>query len=95
MTELQTKSIDKYLNMYFNELTISDLNGKYKVYSKKNPEVKIFLYEEKHNLSYVNSKYIIDPLLKVFQTDYNETYDFVKEWFEKKYDYNCDDLIGF
>jgi hypothetical protein len=95
MEEIQARGVKKYLDVYYGDMITSDLNGKYKVYSKKNPEVKIFLYEEKHNLSYVNSKYLIDPILKVFQTEYNETYDFVKEWFEKKYDYNCDDLIGF
>ena len=95
MTELQSKSIDKYLNMYFDGLTISELNGRWRIYSKKESEIRIFLYEEKHNLTYVNSKYIIDPILKIFQTEYNETYDFVQTWFEKKYDCECGDLIGF
>jgi hypothetical protein len=42
----------------------------------------------------VDSKKVIDPILKIFRTDYSETYDFVKEWLFKKYDLDCIDLVG-
>ena len=31
----------------------------------------------------------------MFYTDYNETYDFVEEWFSEKYKTKCDTIIGF
>lgn len=93
MKELQIIAIEKYLNMYFGELITSD-KPTYKLYLKKDSEIYFFIYDEKHNLLYVNTKYIVDPVLKVFQTEYSKTYDVIQEWFEKKYDHKCDDIVG-
>jgi hypothetical protein len=95
MEEIQTNGAKKYLDMYYGDMITSEYNGRYKTLNTTKSSTKIFIYEEKTNFSYVNSKYVIEPIMKVFQTEYNETYDFVKDWFEKKYGYNCDDLIGF
>lgn len=96
MTDKQKSGVEKFLERHMGDLIKHDYhkNNSYVILSKTEGGTKYFLYEEKHNLAYVNSKVVIDPILKIFQTDYNETYDFVNEWLKKKYGIVGDDLIG-
>jgi hypothetical protein len=42
----------------------------------------------------VNTKVVVDPILNMFKTDYQETYEHIKKWFCEKYDIDCIDIIG-
>ena len=43
---------------------------------------------------FCNSEVVIDPILKMFKTDYSETYYFVKEWIKCKFGLDCIDIVG-
>jgi hypothetical protein len=43
---------------------------------------------------FCNSEVVIDPILKMFKTNYSETYDFVKEWIKCKFGLDCIDIVG-
>ena len=94
MTEKEKKYIEKFLNAHFGKLELTEMkNGEYKSLGHQNKKSTIFIVEEKNSQIFVDSKKVIDPILKIFRTDYSETYDFVKEWLFKKYDLDCIDLV--
>ena len=96
MTDKETKLVENFLNRRFNNLILTEFkNGKYKTLKIKNSKKNIFIYEEKHEMIVCNSEIVIDPILKMFKTDYSETYDFVKEWVKCKFDIDCIDIVGF
>jgi hypothetical protein len=96
MTDKETKLVENFLNRRFNNLILTEFkNGKYKTLKIKNSKKNIFIYEEKHEMIFCNSEIVIDPILKMFKTDYSETYDFVKEWVKCKFDIDCIDIVGF
>ena len=95
MTDKEKILVEKFLNRRFGDLTLSEFkDGKYKTLKLKNSKKNIFLYEEKHDMIFCNSDVVIDPILKIFKTDYSETYDFVKDWIKCKFDLDCIDLVG-
>ena len=94
MTDKEKKHIENFLNTHYGKLHMSETNGQYKVLGHQNKKTMIFLIEEKNDQIFVDSKKVIDPILKIFATDYSETYDFVKEWILKKYGLDCIDLVG-
>ena len=96
MTDKETKLVENFLNRRFNNLILTEFkNGKYKTLKIKNSKKNIFIYEEKHEMIFCNSVIVIDPIVKMFKTDYSETYDFVKEWVKCKFDIDCIDIVGF
>lgn len=101
MNEKQKIGISKFLNInYGNLITEERRNGKYRAFSLKKDDDKVFILDTSDDASkdvvvYVSAKYVIDPILNMFYTDYNETYDFVEEWFSEKYKTKCDTIIGF
>jgi hypothetical protein len=94
MTDKEKKHIENFLNTHYGKLHMFETNGQYKVLGHQNKKTTIFLIEEKNDQIFVDSKKVIDPILKIFATDYSETYDFVKEWILKKYGLDCIDLVG-
>lgn len=95
MTDKEKNLITKFLNLHYGDLVeVVHLEGQFIALGKKNAPNKLFLYEQKHNSCYVNSKLVIEPLFKMFNTDYQETYDFVKEWVKEKYGLDGDELVG-
>jgi len=95
MTSKEEYLITKFLETHYGDLEEKDLiDGKYKTLSKKTSKENIFLLEFKHEQVFVNTKKVIDPILKIFNTDYTETYSFVKKWLSEKYKIDCIDLIG-
>ena len=95
MTDKEKILVEKFLNRRFGDLILSEfVEGKYKTLKSKNSKKNIFLYEEKHDMIFCNSDVVIDPILKMFKTDYSETYDFVKGWIKCKFDLDCIDLVG-
>jgi len=95
MTEKEKKRIEKFLEIHFGNLEISEKRqGLYKSLGHKDDNSTIFLIEENHSQIFVDAKKVIDPILSMLNTDYNETYDSVKEWILKKYDLDCIDLVG-
>jgi hypothetical protein len=87
MTDKEKILVEKFLNRRFNELILSEFQkGKYKSLKTKNSKKNIFLYEEKHKMISCNSEVVIDPIVKMFKTEYSETYEFVKEWIKLKFD---------
>jgi hypothetical protein len=95
MTDKEKNLITKFLNLHYGDLSeIVHLEGQFIALGKKNTSKKIFLYEQKHNTCYVNSNIVIEPIFKMFNTDYQETYDFVKSWLKEKYGLDGDELVG-
>ena len=95
MTDKEKTRIEKFLEIHFGNLeTVSNRNGKYKSLGHKEDNTTIFLIEESHSQIFVDSKKVISPIFSMFNTDYTETYDFVKEWVLKKYGLDCIDLVG-
>lgn len=95
MTEKEKSLITKFLNLNYGDLVeVVHLEGQFVALGKKNIKHKLFLYEQKHNTCYVNSKIVIEPLFKMFNTDYQETYDFVKDWVKEKYGLDSDEFVG-
>ena len=37
---------------------------------------------------------MVNPILNMFNTDYDETYEIIKEWICEKYNINCIEIIG-
>ena len=95
MTDKEKKRIEKFLEIHFGNLEMSEKRqGQYKSLGHKDDNSTIFLIEENHSQIFVDAKKVIDPILSMFNTDYNETYDSVKEWILKKYGLDCIDLVG-
>lgn len=95
MTEKEKKYIEKFLITHFGKLNLTETkNGEFKILGHTNKKTTIFLLDEKNSQIFVDSKKVIEPILTIFQTDYSETYDFVKEWLLKKYDLDCIELVG-
>jgi hypothetical protein len=95
MTDKEKTRIEKFLEIHFGNLeTVPNRNGKYKSLGYKDDNTTIFLIEESHSQIFVDSKKVISPIFSMFNTDYTETYDFVKEWVLKKYGLDCIDLVG-
>ena len=66
----------------------------YERYFKKGSKKSLILYETKEEFIIVNIKMMLNPILNMFNTDYNETYEIIKEWICKKYNINCIEIIG-
>jgi hypothetical protein len=96
MTEKEKKLVLKFLDVHFSNLEKTELkdNVNHQILHKKNSKLTLFLFEKKEESIFVNSKLIIEPILKIFGTDYSETYDLVKEWILKKYNLDCIEIIG-
>jgi len=95
MTDKEKNLISKFLNLHYNDLVeVNHLNGQIIALGKKNTKNKVFLYEQKHNTCYVNTNLVIEPIFKMFNTDYQETYDFVKKWLKEKYGLDGNELVG-
>lgn len=101
MTELQKDAASKFLNLHYGNLIVEEQrNGKYKVYNQETLGNKIFILDVSEDRSkdivvFVSTKYVIDPILNMFNTDYDETYTFVEEWFSQKYKTKCDIITGY
>jgi hypothetical protein len=101
MTELQKNAVSKFLNLHYGNLIVAEeKNGRYKTFSQKNFGDKIFILDSCEDRSidsvvFVSSKYVIDPILNMFNIDYNETYNFVEEWFSQKYKTKLDIITGY
>jgi hypothetical protein len=95
MTDKEKTRIEKFLEIHFGNLELNQTRqGLYKSLGHKNDNTTIFLIEETNSQIFVDTKKVIDPIFSMFNTDYTETYDFVKEWVLKKYGLDCIDLVG-
>ena len=81
--------IVKFLNVHY-----GNHNDRYERYFKKGSKKSLILYETKEEFIIVNIKMMLNPILNMFNTDYNETYEIIKEWICKKYNINCIEIIG-
>ena len=95
MTETQERGINKFLTLHYGNLEIGKTKRGYKTFMIKDTDHKLFITEDTHNLIYVEKKYIITPILSIFRTEYDETYNYVKNWLFETYKLDCDDLFGF
>ena len=95
MTDKEKTRIEKFLEIHFGNLELTEKRqGLYKSLGHKDDNSAIFLIEEINSQIFVDTKKVINPILSMFNTDYTETYDFVKEWVLKKYGLDCIDLVG-
>lgn len=95
MTDKEKNLIKKFLNIHYSNLAkVDHLNGQFVVLGNKNKPKKLLIYEQKHNITYLNSEMIIYPISNMFNTNYEETYEFVKNWLKIKYNIDCDNLVG-
>lgn len=86
MTDKEKTRIEKFLEIHFGNLELNKTGqGLYKSLGHKDGNSTIFLIEETNGQIFVDVKKVIDPIFSMFNTDYTETYDFVKEWIQKKY----------
>jgi hypothetical protein len=95
MTDKEKNLISKFLNLHYGDLVeVFLLEGQYVALEQKNSSKKILLYEQKRNTCYVNSNIVIEPIFKMFNTDFQETYDFVTDWLKEKYGLDGNTFIG-
>ena len=95
MTDKQIKLVRKFLDFNFSNLELGETRKKtHQTLSRRKGKIHIFLISKEQNEVYVNSKIVIDPMLKMFNTDYNETYKITQEWLLEKYELDCIDLVG-
>lgn len=93
--ELNKKQhILKFLNVHYGNLTKETHNGRYERYFKKGSKKSLILHETKEEFIIVNVEMMVDPILSMFNTDYDETYELIKEWICEKYEINCIEIIG-
>jgi hypothetical protein len=86
--------IVKFLNVHYGNLVKENHNGRYERYFKKGSKKSLILHETKEEFIIVNTEMMVNPILNMFNTDYNETYEIIKEWICEKYDINCIEIIG-
>ena len=86
--------IVKFLNVHYGNLVKENHNDRYERYFKKGSKKSLILHETKEEFIIVNIKLMLNPILNMFNTDYNETYEIIKEWICKKYNINCIEIIG-
>jgi hypothetical protein len=95
MEENKKKNIEKFLKTHFSNLELSEsAPKKFKSLHKKNSKEGIFLYEEKNSQIFVDQKTVIYPILKIFDSEYDETYELIKEWLKKTYELDSDEIVG-
>jgi hypothetical protein len=94
MTDKEKKLIDKFLILNFGDLELETMKNEMKVLSKKNLKTRVLLHEKKNEQIFVNTKVVVDPILNMFKTDYQETYEHIKKWFCDKYDLDCIEIVG-
>jgi len=95
MTDKEKNRIEKFLELHYGNLEIKTTReGKYKSLNHKDDKSTIFLVEQTNLQIFLNSKKVIDPIFSMLNTDYSETYDFVKYWVKKKYNLDCIDFVG-
>ena len=86
--------IVKFLNVHYGNLVKENHNDRYERYFKKGSKKSLILYETKEEFIIVNIKMMLNPILNMFNTDYTETYDFVKNWLLEKYNIESEEIIG-
>ncbi len=95
MDEKKKILIDKFMSMRFGNLIKTEhKEGQYVTLLNPETNKKIFLYEKKHEIITFNREYVTDPILKVFNTEYDETFEYVKSWLLEKYEMDCIDIVG-
>lgn len=95
MTDKERNLVLKFLNLQYGDLIeVDHQNGKYLVLTKKGSDVKIFFKDKVSNECYVRPEFVIYPIINMFKTEYQETYELIKNWLEEKYHLVCDELIG-
>ena len=95
MTDKEKTRIEKFLEIHFGNLELSETRqGLYKSLGHKDDNSTIFLIEETNSQIFVDTKKVIDPIFRMFNTDYTETYDFVKNWLLEKYNIESEEIIG-
>jgi len=86
MDERKKILILKFLEIHFSNLEIKEFkDGKYKLLYRNNSKNNLYLLERKNNSTYINKELVMKPILNMFSTNYNKTYEIVNEWFLKKY----------
>lgn len=95
MTDKEKNRIEKFLELHYGNLELTTTReGKYKSLSHIDDKSTIFLLEQTNLQIFLDSKKVIDPIFSMFNTEYSETYDFVKDWVKKKYNLDCIDFVG-
>jgi|LakMenE01Jun11ns_1017448.scaffolds.fasta_scaffold8871897_1 hypothetical protein len=95
MDENKKVLVEKFMNMRFGNLVKSDhKSGQYISLQHPDTNKKIFLYEIKHDIITFNRNYVTEPILKIFKTEYNETFEYVKKWILEKYEIDCIDVVA-
>jgi hypothetical protein len=95
MIDDRKKYIDKFMTMRFGNLIKTEhKDGQYVSLLNPNTNKKIFLYEKKHEIITFSREYVTDPILSLFKTDYDETFEYVKNWLLEKYEMDCIDIVG-
>lgn len=95
MTDKQIKLVRKFLDFNFSNLELGETRKKtHQTLSRNNGKNHIFLISKEQNEVYVNSKIVIDPMLKMFNTDYTETYKLTQDWLLEKYNIKSDEIVG-
>lgn len=100
MTEQQEKAILRFLNIQYGELVMEEKRGGFfKIFNQKGFDSGIFIIEtskiDDETIVFVNSEYVITPILNMFNAEYDETYNLVQGWFSEKYKTNCNNLVGY
>jgi hypothetical protein len=94
MEPTERNLILKFLNVHYGKLEKEEHNGRYERYYKKGSRKSLILHEKKEEFIIFNTEMIVEPILNMFNTDYDETYEIIKEWICEKYDINCIKIIG-
>lgn len=95
MSDKEKILIDKFLKKYYDDLEIvTIMENTYITLGQKNSNQKVFLYHAVSDTIFANNGRILDPIIKMFNTDYEETKNYIKEWVFKKYNIKSKLLVG-
>jgi len=95
MNDKEKILINKFLNKYCNDLeVISVLDDNYITLGRKKDNQRVFLYHSKSDNLFANNDRILDPIVKMFNTDYAETQEYIKNWIFENYNIKSKKLIG-
>jgi len=95
MNDKEKILINKFLDKHCNDLEVINLlHSTYITLGRKKDSQKLFLYHSKSGNLFTNNDRVLNPIVKMFNTDYVETQEYIKNWVFENYNIKSKKLIG-
>lgn len=85
MTPKEANLIHKFLKINFGNLKLEKKSGETFI-SLQRDKKTYFIHEQHRNVTQVNLESVVRPIVNMLNTDFEQTNDFVKQWFLKEYE---------